>query len=102
MIGDTPTNLMAVQDGLESVRVAWTDPIVLPGLGYEITTIPSTSTTTSTGSPQTLHNIYIPGVYTIQLISRSQHFPIGMIEVTGVMVLGEDNHIVIFQYSSKK
>ena len=83
MTGDAPTNLMAVQDGLGSVRVTWTDPIVLPGLGYEITTIPSTSTTTSTGSPQSIV-ISTLGIYTIQLISRSQHFPIETVEVTGI------------------
>ena len=91
MAGDPPTNLMAVQNGLTAVRVTWTDPSVPPGLGYEITTIPSTSTTTSTGSPQNIE-ISTPGVYTIRLISRSQHFPIETLEMMGVTVLGENNH----------
>ena len=82
---------MAVQDGLESVRVTWTDPSIPPGDGYQITTIPSTSTTPSTGSPQHIV-ISTPGVYTIRLISRSQHFPIETLEVTGVMVLGEESY----------
>ena len=91
MIGDSLTNPMAVQNGLETVRVTWTEPRVFPGNGYQITTIPSTSTTNTSTSPQNIV-ISTPGVYTIQLISHSQHFPIETVEVTGIMVLGKDIH----------
>ena len=84
------TNLMAVQNGFTSVLVNWTEPRNFSGW-YQIMTIPNTATTISARPPQNIV-ISTPGVYTIRLLFRrgSEEFP--RFEVTGVRVLGKDNH----------
>ena len=78
---------MAEQNGLTSVRVSWTAPSVSPSNGYRITTNPSSASINAAASPHTI-TISTPGVYDIQVMSLSQHFP-GIVELEGFTMRGE-------------
>ena len=87
-LGDALTDLRAQQNGFTSVLVSWTMPGVPASLGYHITTDPSTIITNTTGSAQNI-TISTPGVYTIQVLSLSEHLPGKMVEIPGITVQGE-------------
>ena len=70
-----PTNLMAKQSGFDSVLVTWTAPSPPPTMGYRVTAEPGGLSVDATfGSPQQL-TIQQAGVYSIEVVSLSQHLP---------------------------
>lgn len=76
MIGSTLTNLAVEQNGLTTVQVTWTE---LPGssttMHQIMVTTPSGGTgTTPQQSPYTF-NVTELGVYTVQEVFTSQHYP---------------------------
>ena len=82
--GAAPTNLIAQQNGINSVLVSWTAPTPPPSMGYRIR-IDSTEffANINITSSATSHTIlFLPaGVHNIHLKALSQHYPIG--EVVG-------------------
>ena len=74
IVGDAPTNPMAIQTGLTSVQVSWTAPHVPPANGYCVSATPSTGSATVISSPATI-TVSTPGVYTFNVMSQSQHLP---------------------------
>ena len=87
ILGATPTNLMARQNGINMVLVSWTAPSPPPSMGYQIT-ISSTdfSVDMNVTSAETSHILSLqPGVHSIRMRSLSQHYPseiVGPEEVT--------------------
>ena len=81
-LGGRPTELMAVQTIRNKVEISWTAPIVPPADGYLLTTDINNITTTVSTSPYTT-TLPIPGVriYTIKMMSLSQHLPGRMVEI---------------------
>ena len=76
---------MAIQDGLETVRVSWTAP---PGGGrYRVTADPGGISIETLVSPRILS--LQPGVYDIQVETLSQHLPGGTVGPISVSVKGE-------------
>ena len=88
-LGGGPTNLTAIQTGLQTIQVSWNIPVVPPGNGYKITTNSSSASVNATLPP---HDITIqdPGMHTIQVMYRSQHLPGKMAELPGVLLKGEN------------
>ena len=86
--GESPTDPAAEQVGLTTVQVSWTAPSVPPSNGYRITTNPSSASTNAQASPHII-TISTPGVYDIQVMSLSQHYPGVMVELQGFIVRGE-------------
>ena len=84
-VGSAPTNLMAVQEGLTSIRVSWSPPTPLGDTtGYRIyySGGSSDSVDVSGGSTDnyTLTGLVMGGTYTISIEATSQHFPSGRVE----------------------
>ena len=87
-IGAVPTNLVAQQNGVNSVLVSWTAPSSPPGMGYQIridsTNFSADINTTSTATSSTI--LLKPGVHNIRLKAPSQHYPtdevVGPVTVT--------------------
>ncbi len=75
-----PTNLMAIQNGLNTVRFSWTAP---PAGRYLVTADPGGVSVDNAISPQTI-TIQQPGVYNISVLSFSQHYGVtaGPVEFT--------------------
>ena len=69
--------MAAEQDGPETVIVTWTPPPAPPAAGYQVQmTVGTTITTTNVAGIS--HNTILVsqlGVYSIQVMSRSLHFP---------------------------
>ena len=85
-----PTNLMAVQEGLTSIRVSWSPPTPLRNTtGYRIyysDSGSSDSVDVSGGSTDnyTLTGLVMRATYTISIVAidTSQHIPSGRVETT--------------------
>ena len=75
---------MAVQTGHDTVEVSWTAPRVPPAGGYRIIRSGSNTVSQASVSPVIL-TITTPGVYSVRLMSLSQHFPIGDLETRFTM-----------------
>ncbi len=76
-----PTNLTAVQTGLNTVLVSWTAP---PGGMYRVTADPGGVSVENSVSPQTI-TVQTHGVNNITVMTFSQHYPggtLGPVEVT--------------------
>ena len=88
-VASAPTNLMAVQEGLTSIRVSWSPPTPLGDTtGYRIyySGGSSGSEDVSDGSTDNylltgLQNGYI---YTISIMATSQHLPSESIKVMNI------------------
>ena len=65
-----PTNIMAVQNGHDSVRVSWTAPSPSPFLGYRVIADLGGVSVAAPSSPHTI--ILQPGVYSIRVMSFPQ------------------------------
>ena len=67
---------MAEQTGPETVVVSWTPPSPPPSRGYRIT-VNSATTSFSRNVSSSPHNLTSlePGVYSIQLVALTQHYP---------------------------
>ena len=89
--GEAPSNLIVhVLDRTGAVEVSWVPPSAPPGKGYQITARgPSLYSDNAKASPHVML-IQTPGVYTIQVTSRSQHFPGRSVELQGIDVKGEE------------
>ena len=85
---------MALQTGIFSVKVSWTAPHVPPANGYRITTTPSTGSATVPLSPHTI-TISTPGVYTIHVMSLSQHLPGMTASIQEITVRGQNQTILM-------
>ena len=86
--GAATTNLMAEQNGINSVLVTWTPPSPPPSMGYRIT-VDSTDFSAGIGvtnSSATSRTISLQsGVRNIRMRALSQHYPseiVGPVEVT--------------------
>ncbi len=88
-VGAPPTDLMAFQNSISTVRVSWTAPFGR----YRVTADPgSVSVDTFSFSSRAI-TIQQPGVYNISVITLSQHYPgetVGPVEVT---VRGKGNSL---------
>ena len=75
-IGAPPTNVTAKQNGLNTVMVTWTPPLAPPAAGYQVQVTVSTITTTTNVTGNS-HNISVNNnsVYSIRVMSLSQHLP---------------------------
>ncbi len=84
-VGAAPTNLMAMQNGMDSVLVSWT---AAPGGGtYRVTADPGG---VSVDIPLLSHTITLqPGVYNLMVMTISQHYPGGTAGPVEVTVRGE-------------
>ena len=84
-VGATPpTNLMAEQNGIQSVLVSWTAPSRPPAMGYRVTVGAEEISVDSLSTFVNLTGLQ-PGVYAVQVMSLSQHLPseaVGPVEVT--------------------
>ena len=97
-----PTNLMAVQEGLTSIRVSWNPPIPLGDTtGYRIyySGGSSGSEDVSGGS---IDNYLLTGLqnedsYNISIVATSQHFFSDDVYVVQKVTLGEYIHCISFQ-----
>ena len=89
IVGTPPTNLMAEQNTLGSVLVSWTAPSPPPTLGYHVTVQPGgVRMLDSITSPQTITGLPV-GVYSIEVMSLSQHLPSERVGPVVVTVRGE-------------
>ena len=83
--GAAPTNLMAKQNGINSVLVSWTPPSPPPSMGYQIK-VNSTDFSAANSSATSLTISLQPGVHSIHMRGLSQHYPsddlVGPVEVT--------------------
>ena len=81
-----PTNLMAVQEGLTSIRVSWSPPIPLGNTtGYRIYYNDSDSSDSVDISGNSTDDYLLTGLemgatYTISIEATSQHIPNGRVE----------------------
>ena len=84
-VGATPpTNLMAEQNGIQSVLVSWTVPSPPPAMGYRVTVEPGEISLNISSTPLNLTSLEL-GIYTVRVMSLSRHFPseaVGPVEVT--------------------
>ena len=87
---DPPTNVMAVQEGLTSIRVSWTPSSDATGYTISFTGGSSGSVTVSGGSTdeRLLTGLVNGGIYTISIMATSTGFSSGSVEVMDV-ALGE-------------
>ncbi len=85
--GNFPTNLMAVQTGFDRVNVSWTAP---PVGTYHVTAHPGGFNVTTSLLSQTI-TLQQPGVYSISVMSLSQHYPGGTTGPVEVTVRGGGN-----------
>ena len=89
-----PTNPMAVQEGLTSIRVSWT--ISSDATGYRVSYNNSNddsqeSTTISDGSNNSilLNNLIVKATYTISIVATSPHFHSSTVTVEDHVTLSE-------------
>ena len=94
LIGGAITSLTAVQNGLTTVRINWTAPPGPPAGGYQITVAEaSINVTGRSGSPYTFTASEL-GVYTVQVLYTSQHFPNEQAMPVMVTVKGEGDSVI--------
>ena len=80
-VASAPTNLMAVQEGLTSIRVSWSPPTPLGDTtGYRIYYSDSDSSDSVDVSGGSTDNHLLTGLqngdsYTISIVATSQHLP---------------------------
>ena len=69
--------MTAEQNGPDTVLVTWTPPPAPPAAGYQVQVTVGTTTTTTdvTGTSHTISVNNQFGVYSIRVMSLSQHFP---------------------------
>ena len=94
-IGGAITSLAAVQTGLTTVQVTWTAPPGPPAGGYQITVAEASIDVTGQESPYTFTTSEL-GVYTVQVLYTSQHFPNEQAMPVMVTVEGEGDSIVVY------
>ena len=99
-VASAPTNLMAVQEGLTSIRVSWSPPTPLGDTtGYRIyySGGSSGSVNVSGGSTnnQLLTGLLNGDSYTISVVGTSQHFFSDSVTVVQDFPLSETLHIVL-------
>ena len=90
-VASAPINLMAVQEGLTSIRVSWSPPTPLGDTnGYRIYDSDSGSVNVSGGSTNNylLTSLQNGDTYTISIVATSQHFFSENIN-TATVTLGE-------------
>ena len=98
-VASAPSNLMAVQEGLTSVRVSWSPPTALGDTtGYRISYSggSSASVDVSDGSTNThtLTGLENGASYTISIVGTSLHLPSDSVEVD--IGLGEHSMFLMF------
>ena len=69
---EPPTNVTAVQNGLESVMVSWTPPSSAPTSGYRVKVTPGGHSMNAQAPSQTIQPLE-PGAYNIKVISLSHN-----------------------------
>ena len=85
-VAPAPTNLMAVQEGLTSIRVSWSPPTPLGNtIGYRIYYSASDTSGSVDVSGGSIDNYLLTGLvmgatYTISIEATSQHLPSGRVE----------------------
>ena len=80
---------MAEQNGFETVLVSWTAPSPPPSMGYHVTVQPGgVRILDSPASPQLIAGLPV-GVYSIEVMSLSQHLPSERVGPVMVTVRGE-------------
>ena len=85
-VASAPTNLMAVQEGLTSIRVSWSPPTPLGDTtGYRIyysdsDTSGSVGVCGSSTDNYLLTGLVMGATYTISIEATSQHLPSGRVE----------------------
>ena len=97
-VASAPTNLMAVQEGLTSVRVSWSPPTPLGDTtGYRIyySGGSSGSVDVSDGSTDSylLTGLQNGESYTISIVATSQHLPSESVVADMEVMLGEYIHV---------
>ena len=71
-----PTDVTAEQDGPDTVVTSWTPPPAPPAAGYQVqVTVGTTTTTTNVVGTSYTISVNQFGVYSIQVMTLSQHFP---------------------------
>ena len=77
-VASAPTNLMAVQEGLTSIRVSWSPPTPLGTTGYRIYYSGGSSGSEDVSDGSTgnylLTNLVKETSYTISIVATSRHF----------------------------
>ena len=84
-VASAPTNLMAVQEGLTSIRVSWSPPTPLGNTtGYRIDYSGGSSGNVDVSGGSTdnhlLTGLVMGATYTISIEATSQHLPSGRVE----------------------
>ena len=88
-IGTPPTNLVAEQNALKILLVSWTAASPPPSMGYRVTVQPGgIRMLNSIARPQNLTGLQT-GVYSIEVMSLSQHLPSERVGPVVVTVRGE-------------
>ena len=94
-VASAPTNLMAVQEGLTSIRVSWSPPTPLGDTtGYRIYYSDSDSSDSMDVSGGSTDNYTLTGLqngdsYTISIVATSQHLPSESVTLDMDVDLGE-------------
>ena len=94
-VASAPTNLMAVQEGLTSIRVSWSPPTPLGDTtGYRIYYSDSDSSDSVDVSGGSTDNYLLTGLqnggsYTISIVATSAHFPSESVTLDMNIGLGE-------------
>ena len=77
-VGAPPTDVRAEQNSPDTVLVTWTPPPAPPAAGYQVQVTVGTTTATSGAIFGTSYITSVSsqyGIYTIRVISHSQHLP---------------------------
>ena len=101
-VASAPTNLMAVQEGVTSIRVSWSPPTPLGDTtGYRIYYSDSDSSDSVDVSGGSTDNYLLTGLqngyrYTISIVATSEHLPSERVTVNMDVSLGEKSlHVSI-------
>ena len=97
-VASAPTNVMAVQEGLTSIRVSWTPSSDASGYTISYTGGGSSdSVTVSGGSTDNylLTGLMVDDSYTLSIVATSQHFSSDVVEFLGeaLLILSKPNVI---------
>ena len=93
-VASAPTNLMAVQEGLTSIRVSWSPPTPLGGTtGYRIyysdgDSSDSVDVSDPSSREYLLQDLVMGSSYSLSLVATSQHLPSGTLTQSLQLVLG--------------
>ena len=94
-VASAPTNLMAAQEGLTSIRVSWSPPTPLGDTsGYRIYYSDGDSSSSVDVSGGSRGNYVLTGlqngdIYTISIVATSQHVPSESVTANTAVSLGE-------------